>query len=490
MSSSTIRLFRLGSAPKHIEQVLATLAVSLGPFACGLSKGYTSPALASLQLIRNSDFTVSPQEGSWIASLSVLGAFVGGPFGGFFMKFGRKRVLLSVCVPFSFCWLLTVFANSVKVLYCAAFLCGFFSAIILLVTHVYISEIATPSIRGRLGAAVKLSSHLGLLASYCLGAYLDWRRLAMVITAAPLMFLIAAFNVPETPSCLILHGREDSAEKSLQWLRGMNSDISEELSTIQANVRRQCQKTTITNRAFMKRRLIHPLAITCGVMAFQRLCGAHAFSFYAAPLFSTTFNDINPHSAAVVVGIVQLIGATVSGMLVDIIGRLPLLVASSLFMSVALAAFGTYVYIDNTTLQVLSHKYIGTELAKPLLKTELYSRIPIQNSNLDWVPLMCVIVFMLAYSIGVGPISWLLVGELFPLEYRNIGGAIATSVNYACAFIGVKTFVDFQELLGTHGTFWMYSGISILGLIFILLFVPETRGRELAEMESRDIIHA
>ena len=83
---------------------------------------------------------------------------------------------------------------------------------------------------------------------------------------------------------------------------------------------------------------------------------------------------------------------------------------------------------------------------------------------------------------GIGPISWLMVGELFPLEYREFGGAISTAFSYACAFTAVKTYVDINLQIGLHGTFWVYAGVSIVGLFFISCIVPETKGIELEEI--------
>lgn len=127
-----------------------------------------------------------------------------------------------------------------------------------------------------------------------------------------------------------------------------------------------------------------------------------------------------------------------SGLLIDTIGRIPLLITSSVFMSLALASFGSYVHYDENN---------GA------------------GGNSDWIPLLCVLIFTIAFSLGlhnfcfiqrehvlndglcfsgISPISWLLIGELFPLEYRGIGSSIATSFSYFCAFLAVKTFVDFQ----------------------------------------------
>lgn len=137
---------------------------------------------------------------------------------------------------------------------------------------------------------------------------------------------------------------------------------------------------------------------------------------------------MNPHGGAISVGFVQLLAACLSGLLIDIVGRIPLLIISSVFMTLALASFGSYVYYEQANKLLLSGGNEATGL----------------TGNNDWIPLLCVIVFTVAFSLGISPISWLLVGELFPLEYRGFGSSIATSFSYFCAFLGVKTFVDFQ----------------------------------------------
>jgi len=139
---------------------MAALVVSLGPFAAGLGKGYSSPAIASLQEQPASrrtshgsppapqppppapppggaaGFAVSPQQESWVASLSLLGALCGGLLGGVAMKFGRRRVLLVAAPPLSASWLLTVFANSVEMMFLTSFVGGLCCSLVLLVTQV------------------------------------------------------------------------------------------------------------------------------------------------------------------------------------------------------------------------------------------------------------------------------------------------------------------------------------------------------------------
>lgn len=124
-------------------QILAAFAVSFGPFAVGLSKGYTSPALASMQQTNPelnqtslTNLDISDQQGSWIASLSLLGALFGGLISGVVIKHGRKKTFTIMSVPFAASWLLTMFASCVEMIYVTAFLVGCFSAIVQLATQV------------------------------------------------------------------------------------------------------------------------------------------------------------------------------------------------------------------------------------------------------------------------------------------------------------------------------------------------------------------
>jgi len=466
MPSSTLEL--VGSRTRRSTQILASLAVAFGPFSAGLGKGYTSPALASLQREENSlsshlpHLTVSQQEGSWIASLSLLGALVGGLLSSQILKYGRKNCLLFVSVPFSLSWTPTVFAHRVEMIYCTAFLAGLCSAVVTLVSQVYISEISHPDLRGRLSSSLKIFSHLGLLASFLMGKWLDWRQLALVCASAPLMMLITLQYIPETPSHLVYSGRVEEAEQSLLWLRGDNADMSAELATIQVNIRRGREQGSGC-RSVLLPQLLKPVLLTSTLMFFNRFSGIVPFNFYAVTIFSSVFGDLDPHLAAVTTAVLQLISSCLSGVLADYFGRKPVLLVSSMFMVTALVGFGLLTFY----LDIHSPHYTGV---------------------LDWLPLVCVLVFSCSFSVGIQPVSWLLVGELFPLQYRATGTSITTAFSYGCAALSVKTFVDLQQLLGLHGTFWTYSAISAAGMIFYLLWLPETRGKTLQEMVPEDVL--
>ncbi|KAK9891113.1 hypothetical protein WA026_013432 [Henosepilachna vigintioctopunctata] len=303
--------FLIAGKPEYIGQVLASLAVSLGPLAAGLGKGYSSPAIASLQERDADAFLVNGQQASWLASLSLLGALFGAPLGGAAVRWGRRRTLLYAGMPLSLCWIITVFSVSVEVMCLAAFVSGFLVAIVQLSAQVYVSEIATPSIRGGLSALLKIAGHAGVLVAFAAGAFLDWRQLAGLISLAPAAMCLAMWRVPESPGWLVLRGRLHEAEEALRWFRGENADLRLELSVLQAHV---SNKTVPVSPTLLIHNLKTPVFIACGLMFFQRFSGANAFNFYVVSVFKETFGGTNPHSAAVAVAVVQLLSSLLSGL--------------------------------------------------------------------------------------------------------------------------------------------------------------------------------
>lgn len=205
-----------------------------------------------------------------------------------------------------------------------------------------------PGIRGCLSAMLKVVSHVGVLFSYIAGTYLNWRQSAVVVAIAPTMLFVGTLFIPETPSYLVLNGRDEEAAGSLKWLRGEHVDITQELqASIIKNFNRnkkiiiiyillninfyfifmielQVIKTNVlASRAkqyelsfrssLFTPRLYKPIAITCGLMFFQRFSGANAFIYYAVMVFRQTLGGVSPHGATIAIGFVQLLASLLSG---------------------------------------------------------------------------------------------------------------------------------------------------------------------------------
>lgn len=143
---------------------------------------------------------------------------------------------------------------------------------------------------------------------------------------------------------------------------------------------------------------------------------------------------------------------------VDRFGRRPLLLASGVGSCVSLASMGLFFYLKVEW---------GAEEA---------------SAACGWLPLASLIVFVVAYSIGLGPVPFLVMGEIFPAEYRNALGSVSSSFNLTCTFVVVRTFPDLSLALGQHGVFWFYAASCALSVLFVGLAVPETKGKTLEEI--------
>ena len=142
---------------------------------------------------------------------------------------------------------------------------------------------------------------------------------------------------------------------------------------------------------------------------------------------------------------------------VDHFGRRILLIVSGTFMTLSLSGLGTFLYLkSNSDIE--------------------------QLDDLGWIPLCCLILYVVAFSVGYGAIPFLIMGELFPLQYRHLMSTFSTSFNLTCSFLVVRTFPDLIKALGIYGTFGLYATCSIFGVIFVIICLPETKGRTLQEI--------
>lgn len=144
---------------------------------------------------------------------------------------------------------------------------------------------------------------------------------------------------------------------------------------------------------------------------------------------------------------------------VDRFGRRALLIASGSLMTLSLSGLGTFLYL------------------KSIMEDE-------ELDHLGWIPLCCLISFVVAFSIGYGAIPFLIMGELFPLQHRHLMSTLSNSFNLICSFLVVRTFPELTVALGIYGTFGVYATCSVLGVIFVISCLPETKGRTLQEISQ------
>lgn len=145
-------------------------------------------------------------------------------------------------------------------------------------------------------------------------------------------------------------------------------------------------------------------------------------------------------------------------MIVDRLGRRVLLIASDIVMAICLFLLGLYFYLQKQSAESVE--------------------------SLGWLPVTAICVFIIFFSIGFGPVPWLMLGEVFAADIKGLAGSISATLNWTLAFIVSKFFSNLTEAIDIGPTFWLFSGISCLGTVFVYFVVPETKNKSLAEIQT------
>uniref|UniRef100_A0A1A9ZKQ0 Major facilitator superfamily (MFS) profile domain-containing protein n=1 Tax=Glossina pallidipes TaxID=7398 RepID=A0A1A9ZKQ0_GLOPL len=437
-----------GIESKTFPQYVAALSATGGAFAAGTLLGWTSPAQNRLTG-GEYGFPVSNAAFSWIGSAMTLGAaFICIPIGFLINMIGRKLTMLLLVLPFTLGWALLIWAQNVEMMYAARFILGISGGAFCVTAPMYTGEIAQKDIRGTLGSFFQLMITAGILFIYAIGAGLDVFAMSLVCGVIPLIF----------GAIFVSKSKNESAVKSIQWLRGKDYNYNPELEELKATEEQIKQNSVSVGTALLRPVTLKALAISLGLMFFQQLCGINAVIFYSTDIFKDAETGIDENLSTIVVGVMQVIATFVSVMVVDKLGRRLLLLASAIVMALSTVAMGVYFYMkDNDNASV---------------------------ANLGWLPVSALCVFIIMFSIGFGPVPWLMMGELFASDIKGVAGSIAGTSNWVLAFIVTKTFVNMKEALGSGQTFWLFAGITLLGAVFVFLFVPETKGKSLNEIQK------
>lgn len=435
--------------------------VSITSFSVGTILAWTAPAGPQLKNVLDDEykFLVDDTALSWIASAMTLGAAATCVPAGLAMnKFGRKFTLLSSLILALVGWGLILAATNVKMMIFGRIFLGITVGISQVVGSVYIGEIATKDIRGILGTFLHFLLALGVLFVYSVGAGIRIFLLSVVCAIVPIIFGAIFVFMPETPSYLVQANKKDKAEKSLKWLRGESYNIKKELETLE----NEDQARKLANDGLsLREKVKQPGAIRCLLTAlalgtYQQACGVNIITFYATIIFADAKTDLSPELQTIIVGLMQVITNILSSFVVEHLGRRLLMLFSSLGMALSGLALGAYFFIKDFH--------------------------PENIENLSWLPLTSMSIFICCYGVGVGPIPYILHGELYSPNMKGIAVGLAMTFNWGTAFLVTKFFLSLVNVFTTGPTFWIFSGLNFLGCIFIFFAIPETKGKSLTEI--------
>ncbi|XP_063928988.1 facilitated trehalose transporter Tret1-2 homolog isoform X2 [Zophobas morio] len=442
------------------QQVLTAIAVSLVSMVVGYCSGYTSPAEISLKM----DLKISNFHFSWISGSMPLAAVFGGLMGGpLIEKLGRKRTIIVTDFLFLIGWILNYsssWSQEFRFLYVSRVISGCAVGIASLTLPVYLGETIQPEVRGTLGLLPTAFGNIGILICFLMGFFLRWHNIALVGGVLALPFLCLMWIIPETPRWYVSKQKIPEARKALMWLRGnTNQDaVEKEFEELLKSQKTSDEKSETLRDLFTKPNM-KSLLIVLGLMFFQQFSGINAIIFYTTQIFEDTGSNIPSSIQTIIVGAVNFISTFIATILIDKLGRKILLYISSVAMIITLAVLGVYFY---------------------LLKVSNYD-----VSTYGWVPLASFVVYVLGFSFGFGPIPWLMMGEILPAKIRGPAASVSTSFNWIGTFVVTTAFHLIKDIIGAYGVFWLFCGITIIGLVFTILFVPETKGQSLEDIERK-----
>lgn len=398
-----------------------------------------------------------------LASMAALPMAVGCILGGIIMeRYGRRAIHLVLNVNFIIGWLVIAFATDLPCILIGRFLTGLSVGLLGPPASVYIGETSGPRYRGFLLAGVSLAIAVGILISHLLGTFLSWKLTAGICGVFPIISFVSVAMAPESPSWLLSKGRVEEAGQSFRWLRGCDEESAREFESMvdsQKNVVHAGSyswdsiKENIRRPAFLK-----PLGILLGFFFTMQFAGINALAFYSVTIMRQTIGEgVNEYLAMIVIDLVRFVMSVLACVLLRTTGRRPLAAVSGIGTAVCLLALSLYLFVAAGNQDIM---------------------------QMSAIPMILLIGFICFVSVGIVPLPWCMTGELFPLALRGLGSGIVSSLNFLCFFVVVKTAPLLFISIGMEGAFFLYGIIALIGSIFLMLCLPETKNRTLQEIEN------
>ncbi len=438
---------------KPVMNIYVILVASIAAIA-GILFGFDTGVISGAILFIRHDFTLSPAMNGLVVGSVLAGAVVGSAFSGRFADyFGRRNVLIITALVFVVGTLGSAMAHSIQFLIIGRVVVGVAIGIASFTAPLYISEVAPAAYRGALVSLNQLAITLGILLAYLVdtvyAAQEAWRAMFAWGVLPAVILLFGMLFLPKSPRWLLLKGDELLSRRTLKKIRG-HEDIDDEIEEIQNSI------ASKSSWRLLLRKWVWPaIGIGLGLGFFQQCTGINTIIYYAPTVFqlagfSTASGAITVTS---IVGVVNVMFTIFALPLIDRWGRRPLLVLG------------------------LSGMLLS------LLMLSLAFHIGEGHALLKWMSLFSMVVYIACFAMSLGPIMWLIIAEVFPLEIRGLGTSLMVAASWLFNFLVAVTFLTLIKCFGETGTFLIYAAMSVFGLWFVIACVPETKGTTLEKIE-------
>jgi sugar porter (SP) family MFS transporter len=513
-------------APGTRYTVRVALIVALGGFLMGFDASVISGVVGFIE----PEFGLSKIQLGWsVASLtltSTIAMMLAGPLSD---RLGRRPVLKIAALLFSVSAIASAVAPDFLTLVAARMLGGFGVGAALIIAPVYIAEIAPPDMRGRMVSFNQLNIVIGISAAY-FSNYLiltlgqsdlawaqalgfdqsAWRWMLGVEALPAVFYFLALFFVPESPRWLIMHHRDEEAVDVMTQVSG-RAEAEAELADVRASIGAASSDQASLKELFQPAmKLVLTIGISIAIL--QQITGINSVFFYAPMIFEQSgIGTDASFMQAVLVGLVNLVFTVLAIMLIDRLGRRPLLIAGLVVIAACMLllawGFGSATYTITTALIDSLPAAAGAEALLPLVGQIFDSDVAFReaviaalgeeafathqsalvSAAIDMDPtliLVGILGFVAGFAISLGPVMWVLFSELFPNRVRGLAISFVGLINSSVSFLVQLVFPWELSRLGNSLTFLIYGLFAVAGLFIVMRLLPETKGRSLEELEA------
>jgi len=456
-------------------------AAALGGFLFGFDTSVINGAVDALA----SEFTLGPGLTGFAVSSALLGCALGAWFAGpLANRRGRVPVMLLAAVLFLVSALGSGLAFGVVDLIIWRVVGGLGVGAASVIAPAYIAEVSPAHVRGRLASLQQLAIVLGIFAALLADAMFAglaggaaqpfwfgleaWRWMFMAEAVPALLYGVFSLRLPESPRFLVARGRLDEAARVLHDFTGV-----EHAAPMIEDIRRSVESEKRESLADLKGRMLglKPIVWT-GILlsVFQQAVGINVIFYYSTTLWrSVGFGESDALTVTVITSVTNIVVTLVAISLVDRVGRRPMLLVGSAGMAVSLGVMA--LAFSTATAVTAADGTVGVSLAAP------WSTVALVAAN----------AFVVFFGATWGPLTWVLLGEMFPNRIRAGALAVAAAVQWVANFAVSATFPGLADL-GLTVAYGLYAVMAVLSGLFVLRFIPETKGRTLEEMTDDVVV--
>ena len=434
--------------------VVASAAVAaLGGFLFGFDTGIISGAL----LFIKQEFGLSAGLQQLVVGSLLLAAVVGALLGGPITDaWGRKKTLILAALIFGVGALVASFSPNLAVLVVARVLLGLAIGIASMIVPVYIAEIAPPRVRGALVSLQQFMITVGIMVSYLVSYAFSgsgaWRWMLGVGMIPAAILFVGMLPLPESPRWLLAQDRRQDALGVLRRIRHEEHNPEAELAEIEAVHKMQAG---VSYQDLFRPSVRPALVVGVGIAFINQMVGVNAVIYYAPTILKDAgFSSSAAILATTGVGILNMLVTLCALLLIDRVGRRPLLLVGISGVLLALIVLGA--------------AYL----------------LPGGPSGAGFLLVAGLLVYIASFAASLGIAIWLLNSEVYPLEVRGKGAAAGAFTHWVLDFVIASTVLTLIATITPTGMFWFYGLFAILGIVFVLRRVPETKGKTLEEVSE------